>query len=318
MKIFLTGGSGYLGRNFIEYAFKEDPRLSIIVLSRSSIADDRILRAAENARNGRERVRIIRGDMHDEDALREDFEKINIQGTQILVDILKSLPASVDPPRLVHISSFTAKIANHIPGDVLPDWAPYSKSKHLTEALVANSKLNDVVILRLGWLWGKDDDVLLPQIYRLQKNPIWKVSPPAYPLSIQHITNACESIYCASTVETTPSLIYEFKDRESDIEIEDFVEMYVGAAYDLKKVMRPFNRLRAPQSLIFGIFTFVEWIPFLGYGTKWVFDGFSREPLYILYHDYRLNDEKARGELGYAAKISREEGLNELIEKKIK
>ncbi|CAG8609086.1 6631_t:CDS:1, partial [Ambispora leptoticha] len=245
-----------------------------------------------------------------------DFERTNVQGTQLLADILKSLPAAVDPPRLVHISSFTAKIANHIPVDELPDWAPYSKSKCLTEVLLRDSQLHNLVILRLGWLWGKDDNVLLPLLYRLQKNPIWKICPTACPLSIHYITNACESIYCAMTAEKIPSLIYEFKDREGDMEIEDFIEMYVGAAYDVKKVPRPFNIIRAPRSLVFGFFTLVEWIPFLGYGTAWVFDGFSREPLHLSHHDYRLNNEKAINELGYVAKVSREEGINELMEKR--
>ncbi|CAG8651529.1 12310_t:CDS:1, partial [Ambispora leptoticha] len=78
MRIFITGGSGYLGHNFIEYALKEDPQLLITALSRSTIADDKILQAAGNVRSGKERIRIIRGDMHDENALREGVNEADV------------------------------------------------------------------------------------------------------------------------------------------------------------------------------------------------------------------------------------------------
>ncbi|KAG9299739.1 hypothetical protein G9A89_013099 [Geosiphon pyriformis] len=320
--------------------FLTDYHLSLLVLSRSGDADDEILKAAEKVQNGKERIRIIRGCITDEDLLREavnevdivihmaakvnswgyfeDFEKVNIQGTKLLVAILSSLPASVEPPRFIHISSFTALLSAHYPKESLPDWAPYSKSKCLSEDIVLKASLRDVAILRLGWLWGNDDNVLLPKLYDLSRNPIWKISPTAYPISTQHIKNACEAVYCATISELLPSIIYEFQDPEGDIQVEDFTELYVGAAYDLKHVSRPFSNFRLPRWLVFGGITLVEWIPLLGYGKKWVFEGMSREPLICLHRDLRLDATKAREEIGYVGQITRKEGLTQLAENKIK
>src|SRR5438128_1620416 len=64
----------------------------------------------------------------------------------------------------------------------------------------------------------------------MSKNPLWKISPEAYPVSIHHVTNACEAVYLMANIPSSPSQLYEFKDPDGDIGIEDFLELYVKAA----------------------------------------------------------------------------------------
>ncbi|CAG8629944.1 22290_t:CDS:2 [Cetraspora pellucida] len=335
MKLFLTGGSGYLGRNFIKYVLSQDKQTTINVLALSSTSDKYILSACDDVEDGKKRVRIIRGSINDEAAIKEglngvdvvvhmaakvqpwgyftDFEKVNIKGTSQLLSIISTLPQK---PRFIYISSFTSLISNHYPKDALPDWAPYSKSKCLAEDLVLKSTYSNVIVLRLGWLWGKDDTILLPKLTNLSKNPLWLFTPDCWELSILHVTNACEAIFlsCIHQFEADQieeRTIYEIEDSQGKVKVEDFMEFYVGAATDVSPP-RPFKTFRAPKWLIWGSITFIEWIPFLGYSKRWMLDGMNRESLLCLFQDYRLYSDNAKKELGYVGHVSREQGIQEL------
>uniref|UniRef100_A0A1D1ZIV5 Sterol-4-alpha-carboxylate 3-dehydrogenase, decarboxylating n=1 Tax=Anthurium amnicola TaxID=1678845 RepID=A0A1D1ZIV5_9ARAE len=335
MKFFVTGGSGYLGRNFIQYVLSQNDNITINALSRSSVSDEFIWKSAENIKMGRERIRIIRGHINDENSLKEglngvnfvihmaakvqpygyydEHEKINVQGTALLLSLVESLQTS-NKPRFIYISSFAARLSDHFPINSLPDWAPYSKSKCLSEKEVMKSSSEDIIMLRLGWLWGKDDNVLVPMLYNLCRNPIWKITPQSLPLSITHVTNACEAIYLSCiTAKDNSKSIYEIEDIEGKVEMDDFVEFYVGSAYNIKPP-KPFKIFRAPRWLVWGLLTFVEYIPLLGYSKTWIFDGINRECSLCLYKNYQLDSTKARQEINYASKVSREQGIAELLE----
>ncbi|CAB4435704.1 unnamed protein product [Rhizophagus irregularis] len=336
MKFFVTGGSGYLGRNFIQYALSQNDNITINALSRSSVSDEVILKTVGNIKKGRERIRIIRGHINDENSLKEgledvdvvihmaakvqpygyyeEHERINVQGTALLLSLIESLQRS-NKPRFVYISSFAAHLSDYFPIDSLPDWAPYSKSKCLSEKEIMKSSFEDIIILRLGWLWGKDDSVLAPMLYNLCRNPIWKITPQSLPLSITHVTNACEAIYlsCITEKNNNSKSIYEIEDTEGKVEMDDFVVFYIGSAYNIEPP-RPFKNFRAPKWLVWGLITSVEYIPFLGYSKTWIFDGINRECLVCLYRNYQLDSTNAREELNYIGKVSREQGIAELIE----
>lgn len=78
MKFFVTGGSGYLGRNFIQYALSQNDNITINALSRSSVSDEVILKTVGNIKKGRERIRIIRGHINDENSLKEGLEDVDV------------------------------------------------------------------------------------------------------------------------------------------------------------------------------------------------------------------------------------------------
>ncbi len=164
-------------------------------------------------------------------------------------------------------------------------------------------------------MWGKDDNVLVPMLYNLSRNPIWKIVPRSYPLSINHVTNACEAIYlsCITNTNKNTKRIYEIEDNEGKVEMDDFLEFYVASTYNVKPA-RPFKNFRFPRWLVWGSVTFAEYIPLLGYGKTWIFDGMNRESLLCLYRDYRLDSTKAKEEIGYVGKVSREQGMAELVE----
>lgn len=71
MQFFVTGGSGSLGVNVLQYVLVQYPEAEVRALSRSEKADQAILAAVEK---NSKRVRIIRGDLHNEEALREGME----------------------------------------------------------------------------------------------------------------------------------------------------------------------------------------------------------------------------------------------------
>lgn len=177
------------------------------------------------------------------------------------------------------------------------------------------SSFEDIIILRLGWLWGKDDSVLAPMLYNLCKNPIWKIAPQSFPASITHVTNACEAIYlsCITAKNNNSKRIYEIEDNEGKVEMDDFVEFYVSSFYKIKPPL-PFKNFRAPKWLVWGLLTSVENIPLLGYSKTWIFDGLNRECYICLYRKYHLDSIRAKEEINYVGKVSREQGIAELMD----
>src|SRR4051794_12345883 len=78
MKLFVTGGSGYLGRNFVQYALSQNDEIIINVLSRSSVSDELILKAVGKIERGRERVNLIRGHINDGNSLKEGLDGVKV------------------------------------------------------------------------------------------------------------------------------------------------------------------------------------------------------------------------------------------------
>ncbi|RUS17768.1 hypothetical protein BC937DRAFT_89511 [Endogone sp. FLAS-F59071] len=176
MQFFVTGGSGSLGVNVLQYVLEQYPEAEVRALSRSERADQAILAAV--GKNSK-RVRIIRGDLHNEEALREgmegcevvvhmaakvgdigtypDFIHDNVTGTRNVLAV--AVTAGVR--KFIYVSSFVILAKHHdlaagpqpfaysddnppppptprSPENVelIPDWASYSKSKALAENLV--------------------------------------------------------------------------------------------------------------------------------------------------------------------------------------
>jgi nucleoside-diphosphate-sugar epimerase len=183
-KVFVTGATGFVGRNFIEYLCKSAPEVSVMALGRNS---EKISAMAEYP------VQWVLGDLLDpttyQEALWEadfvfhiaalvglkngdQFYGPNTEGTRSLLNALKGAlkasPQAGHLKRLVYLSSISAvdrhlttaeelaTLSEHHPLDDTSPISPntdYGKSKRQGEALIESSGL-PYTILRPAYIYG--------------------------------------------------------------------------------------------------------------------------------------------------------------------
>jgi NADH dehydrogenase len=161
VQVFMTGGSGFLGRHVVAALLAGGHR--VCVLTRDPTAARAAARVHGLPAGGVDFLqadlaspRSLQGAFADPapdvvvhaaallDAPPDDLEHVNVGGTRAL---LEALATSARPPRLVLVSSFATE-------DFPP--TPYSESKLRAEALVRESGL-PFVIVRPTLIYGRGD-----------------------------------------------------------------------------------------------------------------------------------------------------------------
>src|SRR5512134_2327632 len=188
-RVFVTGGSGFLGRALIA-ALRERGSL-VRALARSDRAADAVRAAGAEP---------VPGDLDDERALRdgmggcavvyhaaakvelwgrrEDFLRITVGGTERVIAAARA--AAV--PRLVHVSTEAvlagapslAGVDERTPLPARPiGLYPLSKGMAEQRALAANGPDLSSVVVRPRFIWGRGDTVLLPGLVAAMKSGAW-------------------------------------------------------------------------------------------------------------------------------------------------
>ncbi|KAL1920976.1 uncharacterized protein VTP21DRAFT_11611 [Calcarisporiella thermophila] len=320
MKAFITGGSGYVGRNLIRYLLTQGDTLSC--LSRSATSDKNIKDAAADKQ---QEVSIVRGDLEDTNALTQmsgcdvvyhvaalvDFEqpwkeflKINVQGTQNVVDAAKKAKV----PKLIHLSTEAVCVrANHgltnldenTPTDP-PQWAPYSKSKAMAEEIVKRANGPDLktAILRPRFIWGNDDTSALAGTIKALQGGSFKWLTPLPVTNVCHVDNLTHAMRLAAE-KASDGNVYFVTDGEP-VNFKDFITSYVATQdYHI-----PENLGSVPFWLAMSLAGILENVPF---APK--FPGLNRQSIVLIGQDVTIDDSKIRRELGYKPVITTDEGL---------
>lgn len=213
-RVYITGGSGYVGRNLIRHLVRHG--VAVVAMARSARAADtvRALGAVPH------RAGMLDGDLaagmagcdtlvH---AAADTFHgagsrtqlHVNEQGTRNV--FAAAFLAGIR--RAVHIST-EAVLATGKPLVNVDETAPlprkfagsYSRSKALAEAAALRFNRDGfaVVVLRPRFVWGRDDTTALPQLVRAvtSKQFAW-ISGGTYRTDSTHIGNLCEAVLLAA------------------------------------------------------------------------------------------------------------------------
>ena len=319
MKVFITGGSGYLGRNLIRALTQRGD--TVRALARSASAGEIV--AALGAE-------MIAGELNHDEALRRgmagcdavihaaalvtqwgdplEFHRVNVMGTQ---QVIKACQA-MDIARLVHIST-EAVLADGKPMIHVDETTPYPRkpmglyplTKMLAEkaVLAANGDKLQTVAIRPRFIWGNDDTVLLPAMKAIVKKGRWVwFDHGHYLTSTCHVANAVEGTLLA--LDKGQGGHTYFLTDGAPIEFRNFItEMFKTQGLTL-----PARSIPRPLSL---------WGARIGEFVIRRFHLDSEPPLTstavaLMSHEITVNDRKARDELGYRAQVSREQGLADL------
>lgn len=317
-RIFLTGGSGYVGRNLIRHFVARSVTVTALVRSDASADIVRALGAIP-----------FRGDLFDvalaagmtgcnalihaaadtdHGPATERQRQINVDGTRAVIDAARaagiryaiylsteSVLATGQP--LVNVDETMSLPAKPAGG--------YSRTKAAAEriALAANGPDISVVVLRPRFVWGRDDTTALPVLLEAVRSGkfAW-IAGGGYLTSTTHVANLCHAVeltlgrgrggevYFVSDGEPAPfrtivSALIETQGLDiPDKTVPRFVVRAVAGVGDLLAKLSG-GRIVPPLTL-------------QAYATSAV--------------EVTFNIGKARRELGYAPVISWEEGLTEI------
>jgi nucleoside-diphosphate-sugar epimerase len=314
----VTGGSGFLGRNLIPALRQQG--MQVRALARSEAALAIVKRAGAEP---------VHGDLEDEAALRagmqgcncvfhlaaqtndwghaEEAYRTNVTGTEHVLAAARA--ASV--PRFVHVSTEAVLVGEGSPPLINVDETQprpqrplglYAWTKGLAEerVLAAHSPELATVIVRPRFIWGAGDTTILPPIMHAVRSGafVW-FDGGHYLTSTCHVANVCEGLLLAA-------------ERGQGGEIYFLTD---GAPIEFRQFMTAMLRT---QGVVPGTRSIPSWlaraIATSAEGT-WRLLHLRRElPLTrfrvrIIGEEVTVNDAKARRDLGYMARVSREEGL---------
>src|SRR5215510_4977946 len=317
--VFVTGGSGFLGRALIA-ALRERGH-AVRALARSDVAADAVRGAGAEP---------VPGDLDDERALREgmagceavfhaaakvelwgrreDFLRITVGGTERVIAAARA--AGV--PRLVHVSTEAvlaggAPIVDADERRPLPERPlglyPLSKARAETLAQAANGAGLTTVVIRPRFIWGRGDTVLLPGLIAAMKSGAWFwFGGGRHRSSTCHVRNVCAGAMLAAE-KGRGGEIYFLTDGEP-VEFRDFVTRLVrtqGVEPPAREVpLWVGDALAAAGELVWGALRLSGQPPLV------------RTAMNLFFREVTVSDAKARSELGYRPLVSIEDGLAEL------
>lgn len=212
--IFVTGASGYVGRNLIRHFIGVGHRVTGLARSDHGVAVVTELGAT-----------AVRGDM-----LRDDLSPLMVGATELVhaaanldhgpgrdahednargTEAVIAAASSAGIQRLVHISSDSVLQDGHPLCNVnerrpipLRHAGAYSASKAEAEktALSGNSDDMTVIVLRPRMIWGRDDTTALPTLAAMVRSGqfAW-ISGGEYLSSTTHVANLCHAVDLALT-----------------------------------------------------------------------------------------------------------------------
>ncbi|MDX1497114.1 MAG: NAD-dependent epimerase/dehydratase family protein [Salinisphaeraceae bacterium] len=315
-RIFVTGGSGFVGRNLIRALVQQGDE--VVALGRSPKARLVVEELGALAAHG---------DLDDVDALREgmrgcdavihaaalaaewgdkgEFERFNVQGTHHVIEAAQAAGLG----SLIHIST-EAVMADGGPMVQLDESQPlprkplprYPATKGQAESAVrqANSPDFRTVVVRPRMIWGKDDSTLLPAFAEAihQGRFMW-IDGGHYLTSTTHVDNVVEGVLLALE-KGQGGEIYYVTDGEA-IEFRQFLSDLLAT----QKLTPPDKSL--PRWLAWRLAQACEGL--------WDALGIKRPPpitrfvVAVIGQEVTINDNKARQELGYVGRVSRQAGL---------
>jgi nucleoside-diphosphate-sugar epimerase len=317
-RIFLTGASGYVGRNLIRHFVARGVEIAALVRSDSSAELVRSLGAIPV--RGELLDRALSAGMAGCDALihaaantdhgpaSEKQRRVNEDGTYAVLDTARAAGIR----KVIHLSTESV-LATGKPLVNVDETMPlpqkpaggYSRTKAAAEriALAANASDFSVVVLRPRFVWGGDDTTALPALTQAVKSGkfAW-ISGGTYLTSTTHIANLCAAVALALG-RGRGGEVYFISDG-APVPFRSIV----SALLETQGLVIPEKTV--PRAVVRTVATIGDILAKISGGK--IVPPLTRQAYATSAVEVSFNIGKARRELGYEPVISREEGLAEL------
>lgn len=320
MKVFVTGGSGFVGRAWLRHLARAGIEAVAIVRSersaavvealgarpvQASLGDVAALAAAMAGCEGGFHLAAANTEALSRAALYE----VNVEGTARVLAAARAAGVR----RVVHVSSESVLAGRQpivradetwpLPPDPIGGY-PWSKALAEQRALEANGEGLEVVVVRPRWIWGPDDTKVLPELVAAVRAGAFAwIDGGRYLTSTCHIRNLVEGLALAYR-RGRPGEVYFLTDGEP-VEFRTFVTRLLATqGVDA-------GERSLPRQLAWALATAGAWawrcLPLPG--APPLMPGRLR----LVGEEVTVVDAKARRELGYTGATSIEAGLRELM-----
>lgn len=315
-QVFVTGGSGFVGRNLIPMLIEQGYQVKALARSAQAIQKVEQLGATS-----------IKGDLSDANALATgvkdcstvfhlaasvDFfasekalQKLHVEATELLLSVAKS----ANVKKFVYLSAASV-IMNGKPivnadetfvSDNIVDG--YSRTKLQAENLVlkANTKNFQTIAIRPPLVWGKGDpNTLVGVIDAVNKGRMQFIDGGKHRFVTCHVLNVSHSLILADQTEQNGKA-YFITDGETPV-FKEFIKKYVAT----QGVIVPDKAVSLRMAkMVASIMEFV-WRTFRLKGHPPLYKGFVN----ILGLEFITTDKRAKQELGYKPFVTIEQGLD--------
>ena len=319
--VFVTGGSGYIGRNLIRRLIADGHRVRALARSEAAAGIVAALRAEP-----------VRGDILDPASLKAAMtgcewlahaaadtghgsfttrqHHTNLDGTRNVLNAAREAGIT----RAVHVSTEAvllsgAPLRNANEGTPIPPRhaGSYSASKAAAEqaALAENRAGLEVIAVRPRFVWGRDDTTVLPQLVSAARSGklAW-IDGGTYLTSTTHIDNVAEGIVRA--LERGRGGEAYFVTDGAPVEFRAFVSALLRRAG-----VEPPGKT-APRWLVAAVACVGDWLERISGGR--IRPPIGRQEYGTVGVEVTLDITKAERELGYLPVMTRDAGLETVQE----
>ncbi len=319
MKVFVTGGSGFLGRHLVRALVARGDSVSALARTEEAAAALGALGA-----------RPVAGDLSDVEALTggmggclvvyhcaalaadwgplEDFVAVNVTGTANVL----AAAAAAKVAKLVHVSTEAVLVdgsplvgvteSRPLPEAPLEGY-PSTKAEAERQVLAASSARLATCVVRPRLIWGHDDSTVLPRLVEAaDRGSLRFIDGGEYLTSTCHVDNVVEGMLLAAE-RGLPGRVFFLTDGEP-VQVRSFMESMLRA---VGREPRAGSLPGWAADLLAGLFELLwRWLPLRGSPPL------TRLAIELMGREVTVEDRRARQELGYRGRVSRDEGLASL------
>ncbi|HVT36602.1 MAG TPA: NAD-dependent epimerase/dehydratase family protein [Nevskiaceae bacterium] len=317
MVVFVTGGSGFVGRNLIRACIARGDR--VLALARSPQARQQVeqlgaqavaadLDSVTAAQLAGVQCVIHAAAKVSEWGARDEFRSVNVDGTRHLLEVARTAGVSsfvligteaayADGNPIIDVDE-----TRPLPAHPLPRY-PATKSEADRMVRAANAPGFRTVVVRPRLIWGRDDTSVLPQLIEaVKKGQFAWVNGGRYLTSTCHVANVCEGALLAA--EHGRGGEAYFLTDGAPVEFRDFMtRLFATRGMGAPDRTIPFGVAKLFAATCEKLW---EWLPLPGHPPL------TRMAINLGAQQVTVRDAKARRELGYRGQVSIEQGLAEL------
>lgn len=237
-----------------------------------------------------------------------EFVRVNVEGTRSVVTFARASGVK----RLVHVSSSTLAFDGRDrtgikESDPMPEkpLGKYARSKRLAEQIVREATDLETVILRPRAIFGPGDNVILPRLITMARSGRLRIiGDGKNRADLTYIDNVVDAVILARDVRAAAGKTF-FLSNDAPIPVWELVRRVCEGL----SIPPPTKRVPFPVALAIatGLEATHTLLPFLGEPRL------TRYAVTLLARDVTLDISLAKKELGYAPRISMDEGITRTI-----
>jgi len=316
VRIFVTGGSGFLGSRMIRTLVNQGHE--VFALARSTSSGDRVRRlgatpiTGDFERSEQLSLPAIEAVVHAAAYFRfagprAPYFRTNVQGTRALLTAAQKAGAAT----FIYVSAggvvmddrgSSIRDADESAPTFPNSFSGYIASKAQGEVAVLAANKTDfrTIAIRPPAIWGPGDPFSRGLSDAVASGKFAFIERGDYPFAICHVDNVIEAVQCALE-RGTGGHAYFIKDRETTT-FRDFI----ATLADLQGLS-----IGGLKSVSYRLAFTIGHLMEVGAAIRFSKDdpSLSRTMVRMIGREFTISDAAARGELGYLARVSRAEGI---------